>query len=150
MSIGSQAREQTLLRGVAMVATAAVVGGLAWSAGFVALREALHSPFGRPFSDVGAAFWIAFPFAFAVPVVHVQFVLWIRDRVTTGATIKLLAAAAGGALVAIIPIGLDLALFGTSSDIVVMSSVFNVAASIVFCVALTAILAAVRGVDLHV
>ena len=87
MSIGSQAREQTLLRGVAMVATAAVVGGLAWSAGFVALREALHSPFGRPFSDVGAAFWIALPFAFAVPVVHVQFVLWIRDRVTRGATI---------------------------------------------------------------
>jgi hypothetical protein len=123
-----------MIRGLSTAAIALVVSATAWSAGFVAS--------GTP--DVGAAFWIALPFAFVVPVVYVPLVWWTTHHIS-GRISKITAAAIGGALLAV-PIALGYALY---SGGVAMSARFHVVCGLVFSSLLTAILSTRWGARLR-
>jgi hypothetical protein len=132
-----------MAHGIGLVTAAIFVGGMAWSVGFVALWVTARSPFGRPLTDVGSAFWISLPFVIVLPFTFVQSAASIARRPSGGALVAIGRSALTGALLAIIPIGLDLAFYSFgrfSRELLAMIVVFNVACGTVFCAALTAVL----------
>jgi hypothetical protein len=141
-----------VLRRLSLAAVAIVASGSAWSAGFLALRVTARSPFGRPFTDVGAAFWIALPFALVLPFTYLPLVWWTTHRISRGAMAKIAAAAIGGALLAVIPVGLGSVMYSgearPSRELIVMGAAFHVVCGVVFCVVLTAILSTRWGSEL--